>query len=162
MYEIIETKNFIFLLSTANLAITVSCIGGGKVNLLPTVNLSQSSITEQLQQKVYAQKDPTGILAESYLIALKDEHRNHDLNLFLSAALEKALYPKYSRDYLATWAGKVENDIVFLPNTIDKNIDFEFISSVVTAVKKLVIKDVVEDSRRRLQHTASIINKHKK
>ncbi len=108
--------------------------------------------------KVYAQKEPTGILAESYFIAPLDKRRDHNLNLFFSAALEKVLYPKYSRDYLATWAGKVENDLVCLPNSSYGEIDYEFISVFISALKKLIIRDVVEYSDHRIAVTKEVID----
>lgn len=108
--------------------------------------------------KVYAQKEPTGILAESYFIVPRDTRRDHNLNLFFSAALEKVLYPKYSRDYLATWAGKVENDLVSLPDSLFGEIDYAFISVFISALKKLAIKDVVEYADRRIAATREIID----
>lgn len=80
--------------------------------------------------KVYAQKEQTGILAESYFVKLKDFNSTHNINLFLSIVLENLLYYKYSRDYLATWNGKVENDIIELP-TKNGNIDFDFMENFI-------------------------------
>ncbi|MDD7541380.1 MAG: restriction endonuclease subunit S [Mobiluncus porci] len=107
--------------------------------------------------KVYAQKEPTGILAESYFIALRNERRDHDLNLFLSTTMEKVLYPKYSRDFLATWAGKVENDLILLPAVNNGEIDYEFIPPFISGLKKLAIKDVVDFADRRIAATEQAI-----
>lgn len=63
---------------------------------------------------VYAHKNKTGIYSHSHMIALKNGLRNHNVNLFLSAVLTKTLYPKYSRDYIATWE-KIKHDRIFLP-----------------------------------------------
>lgn len=84
--------------------------------------------------KVYAQKENTGILAESYFIRLKGKKNTHNINLFLSAILEKTLYYKYSREYLATWDGKVENDTIFIPIKDDK-IDFDFMESFIAELE---------------------------
>lgn len=84
--------------------------------------------------KVYAQKEKTGILAESYFIRLKDYKSTHNINLFFSTILEKRLYYKYSRDFLATWDNKVENDTIFLPIK-DKKIDFDFIESFIAELE---------------------------
>ena len=107
--------------------------------------------------KVYAQKEPTGILAESYFVAPRDGKQSHNLNLFFATALEKVLYPKYSRDYLATWSGKVENDLVSLPESASGEIDYAFISLFISAIQKLVIKDVVEYTDRRIATTKEVI-----
>jgi len=85
--------------------------------------------------KVYAQKDETGILAESYFISLKDHKASHRVNLFLACSLEKVLYHKYSRDYLATWNGRVENDKVFLPVSNGK-IDYLFMETVIAELEE--------------------------
>lgn len=65
---------------------------------------------------VYAHKEEVGILAESYLIRLKSGKPSFKANLYMKTALEKVLYPRYSREHLATWANKVENDKIILPH----------------------------------------------
>ncbi len=84
---------------------------------------------------VYAHRQNTGILAESYFIKLKNYDVDFKVNLFLQKVLEKTLYPKYSRDYLATWSGKVENDIIELPIKND-NIDFDFMKHFVSELEE--------------------------
>ena len=84
--------------------------------------------------KVYAQKQATGILAESYFIRLKQHKASHNVNLYLATVLEKVLYPKYSRDYLATWDNKVENDIIVLP-TKNNKVDFDFIEEFIAELE---------------------------
>ncbi|MFC5280734.1 restriction endonuclease subunit S [Arcanobacterium canis] len=91
--------------------------------------------------KVYAQKEPTGILAESYMIRLKDGPQSHNLNLFLTACLEKVLYPKYSRDFLATWNEKVEDDEFFMPVDASGSPAFGLMEAAVSGMMKLVIED---------------------
>ena len=84
--------------------------------------------------KVYAQKDKTGILAESYFIRLRNHDSSHNINMFLATILEKVLYNKYSRDYLATWHGRVENDKIKLP-TKDGKIHFDFMESFIAMLE---------------------------
>ena len=83
---------------------------------------------------VYAQKNETGVLAESYLIKLKNYDVSFDTNLFLKTALEKVLYPKYSRELLATWADKVENDYITLPAQNGK-IAFDYMERIVRQLR---------------------------
>ena len=103
--------------------------------------------------KVYAQKSKTGILAESYFIKIKNRETTHNINLFLSSILEKTLYPKYSRDFLATWTNRVENDYIQLPikeksldfsNPCDniKNIDFDFMESFIRELEEERIREL--------------------
>ncbi|MGG0666955.1 restriction endonuclease subunit S [Lederbergia citrisecunda] len=68
---------------------------------------------------VYAHKNKVGVYSHSHMIALKNGLKNHNVNLFLSAVLTNTLYPKYSRDYIATW-GKIKNDRIFLPTSNKK------------------------------------------
>lgn len=107
---------------------------------------------------VYAQPKETGILAESYFIKLKQCEVSFKVNLFLKTALEKTLYPKYSREYLATWTGKVEHDKIQLP-TQNNAIDFDFMHTFIRAIEKIVIKEVVEWADKKIQATKQIINR---
>lgn len=107
---------------------------------------------------VYAQPKETGILAESYFIKLKQCEVSFKVNLFLKTALEKTLYPKYSREYLATWTGKVEYDKIQLP-TQNNVIDFDFMHTFIRAIEKIVIKEVVEWADKKIQATKQIINR---
>ena len=113
--------------------------------------------------KVYAQKESTGILAESYFIKLKNMVSSHKINLFFTAVLEKILYHKYSREYLATWSHKVENDFISLPVKKSNlkydinNINFNFIENFIKAIEKLVIKDVVDFADEKISLTKKCI-----
>lgn len=83
---------------------------------------------------VYAQENETWVLAESYLIKLKNFDVSFKINLFLKNILEKVLYTKYSREYLATWANKVENDTISLPIK-NGEIDFAFMENFVAEIE---------------------------
>ena len=100
--------------------------------------------------KVYAQKQATGILAESYFIRLKQHKASHNVNLYLATVLEKVLYPKYSRDYLATWDNKVENDIIVLP-TKNNKIDFDFIEEFMAELEERSVAELEERSVAELE-----------
>ena len=41
--------------------------------------------------------------------------------MYLTASIKKVIYPKYSRENLATWTGRVEEEIIFLPIQTDEN-----------------------------------------
>lgn len=102
--------------------------------------------------KVYAQKERTGILAESYFIKIKDIDVSFETNLFFQCVLEKALYPRYSRENLATWNNKVENEKISLPVYIDSNnIDFNFMEFFIKAIQKECIKSVVLWQKREVE-----------
>ena len=106
---------------------------------------------------VYAQPYETGILAESYFVKLKDIEVSFRTNLFLQKVLEHFLYPKYSREYLATWSGKVENEKILLPTLGGGEIDYEFMENFIKAIEKLVIKEVVLWADAKINATKSVI-----
>ena len=105
---------------------------------------------------VYAQKSPTGVLAESYLLKLENHPQDHKVNMFLASSMLKVLYPKYSREFLATWAGKVENDEIFLP-AIDDKPDYTFMQTFISAIQKIVIADVVAYTNAKIEATKQIV-----
>ncbi|GHR98443.1 hypothetical protein VN1281_00310 [Helicobacter pylori] len=106
----------------------------------------------------YAHRDEVGILAESYFIKFKNGNPNFLCNLFIKTAIEKVLYPKYSRDNLATWANKVENELIFLPTTKNGKIDFHFMHTLINALMKQTIQGVVQYSSAKIQATKEAIS----
>ncbi|MFT2775011.1 restriction endonuclease subunit S [Helicobacter pylori] len=106
----------------------------------------------------YAHRDEIGILAESYFIKFKNGNPNFLCNLFIKTAIEKVLYPKYSRDNLATWANKVENELIFLPTTKNGKIDFHFMRTFINALMKQTIQGVVQYSSAKIQATKEAIS----
>ncbi|GAA7734946.1 restriction endonuclease subunit S [Helicobacter pylori] len=106
----------------------------------------------------YAHRDEVGILAESYFIKFKNGNPNFLCNLFIKTAIEKVLYPKYSRDNLATWANKVENELIFLPTNQHGKIDFHFMRTLINALMKQTIQGVVQYSKAKIQATKEAIS----
>ncbi|GAA8984744.1 hypothetical protein EKB8_07770 [Helicobacter pylori] len=106
----------------------------------------------------YAHRDEVGILAESYFIKFKNGNPNFLCNLFIKTAIEKVLYPKYSRDNLATWANKVENELIFLPINQHGKIDFHFMHTLINALMKQTIQGVVQYSKAKIQATKEVIS----
>ncbi|GAA9608401.1 restriction endonuclease subunit S [Helicobacter pylori] len=106
----------------------------------------------------YAYRDDVGILAESYFIKFKNGNPNFLCNLFIKTAIEKVLYPKYSRDNLATWANKVENEIILLPTNQHGKIDFHFMRTFINALMKQTIQGVVQYSSAKIQAAKEVIS----
>lgn len=106
----------------------------------------------------YAHRDEVGILAESYFIKFKNGNPNFLCNLFIKTAIEKVLYPKYSRDNLATWANKVENELIFLPTNQHGEIDFHFMRTFINTLMKQTIQGVVQYSNAKIQATKEAIS----
>ncbi|MGL2333257.1 restriction endonuclease subunit S [Helicobacter pylori] len=106
----------------------------------------------------YAHRDEVGILAESYFIKFKNGNPNFLCNLFIKTAIEKVLYPKYSRDNLATWANKVENELILLPTNPHGGIDFHFMHTLINALMKQTIQGVAQYCGAKIQATKEIIS----
>ncbi|GAA7824038.1 restriction endonuclease subunit S [Helicobacter pylori] len=106
----------------------------------------------------YAHRDEVGILAESYFIKFKNGNPNFLCNLFIKTAIEKVLYPKYSRDNLATWANKVENELILLPTNQHGKIDFHFMRTLINALMKQTIQGVVQYSSAKIYATKEVIS----
>ena len=92
---------------------------------------------------VYAQKHPTGVFGESYFLRLKNNAVSHECNLYLATVLEKVLYPKYSRENLAIWNNRVENDVIALPITATGEIDFPFMENRIRELELARIRELV-------------------
>nr|WP_232265132.1 restriction endonuclease subunit S [Helicobacter pylori] len=106
----------------------------------------------------YAHRDEVGILAESYFIKFKNGNPNFLCNLFIKTAIEKVLYPKYSRDNLATWANKVENELILLPTNSHGKIDFYFMHTLINALMKQTIQGVAQYCDAKIQATKEVIS----
>ncbi|RVZ81846.1 restriction endonuclease subunit S [Helicobacter pylori] len=106
----------------------------------------------------YAHRDEVGILAESYFIKFKNGNPNFLCNLFIKTAIEKVLYPKYSRDNLATWANKVENELILLPTNQHGKIDFHVMRTLINALMKQTIQGVAQYCSAKIQATKEVIS----
>ncbi|GAA6987475.1 restriction endonuclease subunit S [Helicobacter pylori] len=106
----------------------------------------------------YAHRNEVGILAESYFIKFKNGNPNFLCNLFIKTAIEKVLYPKYSRDNLATWANKVENELILLPTNQHGKIDFHFMRTLINALMKQTIQGVAQYSSAKKEAAKEAIS----
>lgn len=97
-------------------------------------------------------------MAEGYLIEVKGMKVDFLANLFLKTCIEKVIYPKYSRDFLATWASRVQDDFIYVPAK-NNNPDFSFMQTFISAIQKLAIKDVVLYNEAKLAAARQIVAK---
>ena len=109
--------------------------------------------------RVYAQEESTGILAESYFIRLKGENVSFLVNQFLACVIEKAIYSRYSRENLAIWNERVENDIISLPVKEDGTLDYDFMERYIRAIEKVTIADAVKWKDKQIAITKQVVNK---
>lgn len=97
---------------------------------------------------------------DSHNLALyfKDENQKTKLKqLFFVSCIEKSLSNKYS------WGNsisnkKIQNDTLKLP-IINGKIDFEFMEILISAIQKIIIKDVVLYSSKKIEATKKLVFK---
>jgi len=90
---------------------------------------------------VYAQPHKTGVLWDAYLLkAVVDDITKNKL-LYLSTSIEKSIKLKFGWDNKAVWS-KVQHKLFSLP-TKNNQPDYALMQTLISAVQKLVVKDVV-------------------
>ncbi|MDY0137701.1 MAG: restriction endonuclease subunit S [Thiomicrospira sp.] len=107
---------------------------------------------------VYAQPYKTGVLWDAYLLKPRVENLDKEKLLFLAAALQKAIRTKFGWEDKAVWS-KVKNEVVTLPIKPDQTPDYEFMAQFISAMQKVVIKNVVDYADQNITtHQAVIAN----
>ena len=107
--------------------------------------------------KVYAQEEPTGILAESYLIRYKYGEVPFLANLYMAQVIEHKIYPLYSRENLAIWNKRVENEVIELPVTASGDVNFDYMERYIRAIEKLAIADVAKYKDKLIATTRQVV-----
>ena len=78
---------------------------------------------------------------------------NKYIQLFLVATLSKSLKPRYTRGDSVS-KKKIQSDVFLIP-VRNQEVDFEFMETFIRAVEKLVIKDLIQRSDKKM----SVYNK---
>ena len=105
---------------------------------------------------IYAHEGPVGIFSHSYIIKSKT-NIPFAATLFIAGAMQKVIYPKYSRDNPSRWTNKVENDKIYLPITDLGQPDFDYMASYIRAQEKLAIADVIKLKDKSIAEAEAII-----
>lgn len=118
-----------------------------------SIMIAGKSMVITYQEKNYFSND-----SHNLSLSLKIEsNKTYKHFLFLVSALYKSLHNKYS------WGDsiskeKIKKDHLWLPVIDDKNIDYNFMESFITAQQKLAIRDVVLWKDKILSKTLEVIN----
>ncbi|MBF0843868.1 hypothetical protein IR117_04535 [Streptococcus danieliae] len=78
--------------------------------------------------------------------------------LFLSVSLEKSIKQRFGWENKAVWS-KVKKESISLP-TISGESDYKFMSDFIKVIEKLVIKDLVEWTGKKIEATKEIVNQN--
>lgn len=110
----------------------------------------------------YQEQDYVSNDSHNLALYLKNnKNYSENIYLFLVAALYKSLKSKYE------WGNsisktKIQKDIIKLPANDKNEIDFDFMETYISAIQKLVTKDVVEYSDNKISATKEVITKNKR
>ena len=91
---------------------------------------------------VYAQPQATGVMWDAYLIHFIPRELNEEQLLYFATVIKKAIQPKYDYYHKATWA-RVQKETIELPVNSLGEIDLDYMSEYIKAIKKISIKDIV-------------------
>ncbi len=103
---------------------------------------------------VYSQPQETGVLYNAYLIKPKF-YISTNLLHFFTVAIRKSIKMKFSYELKATWE-RVKKETIYLP-TNNGTPDYAAMETFISAVQKLVIKDVVQYADKRIAATAKLV-----
>lgn len=106
----------------------------------------------------YQEKDFFSNDSHNLTLRLKDEtKRNKNIQLYVATCVNKSLGYKYSWGDSVS-SKKIKNDTVALPH-LGEVPDYGSMNLLISAIQKLVIKDVVLYADRKIEATKEIINK---
>lgn len=105
---------------------------------------------------VYFQPKNTGVLYNAYLVKPKFS-ANEKLLQFFTSTIQKSIKLKFGYENKAGWA-KVKEEEIQLP-ILNSQPDYAFMETLISAIQKLVIRDVVLYADRKIAATKMIINK---
>lgn len=107
----------------------------------------------------YQENDYVSNDSHNLALYLKDErYKTENIHLFLVSALYKSLKPKYERGNSISKT-KIQKDKIKLPIDENKNIDYKFMETYISGVKKLSIRNVVDWKDKIIKITKDICNK---
>lgn len=97
---------------------------------------------------VYPQPQRTGVLWDAYLIKAINHNDTRQSLFFIAASIRKSIKLKFFYEFKATW-DRVQEEYIYLPTKNGKP-DYEAMETFISAVQKLVIKDVVKYADDRI------------
>ena len=107
---------------------------------------------------VYAQPQKTGVLWDAYLLKAKIQGMNKQKLLYLTTAMQKSIKTKFGWEDKAVWS-KVQYETISLPIHSDNTPNYEYMNLVISAMQKVVIKNVVDFLDRRMAATTEVVGR---
>ena len=107
---------------------------------------------------VYAHPYTTGVLWDAYLLKAKTQGMNKQKLLYLTTAMQKSIKTKFGWEDKAVWS-KVQYETISLPIHSNNTPNYDYMSLVISAMQKVVIKNVVDYLDRRMAATAEVVGR---
>ena len=108
---------------------------------------------------VYPQPQRTGVLWDAYLIKSIKHKDSRESLFYFTATIQKSIKQKFCYEFKATWE-RVKEEMISLPVTPDDSPDYAFMETFISAVQKLVIKDVVLYADKKIAATKQAVHKN--
>lgn len=108
---------------------------------------------------VYPQPQRTGVLWDAYLIKSIKHKDSRESLFYFTATIQKSIKQKFCYEFKATWE-RVKEEMISLPVTPDGSPDYSFMETFISAVQKLVIKDVVLYADKKIAATKQAVHKN--
>lgn len=105
---------------------------------------------------VYAQPQNTGVLWDAYLLQPLSQQMSKQKLLYMATSLQKAIKTKFGWEDKAVWS-KVQHETLSLP-TKNNQPDYDTMETLISAIQKLVIKDVVVYADEKIDATKRVVN----
>ena len=121
----------------------------------PIANFPKNSITVDIFGNAFYRNDSFGAGDDTGVYWNTEIDYSKEVMLYFTAAMEKSLYGKYSYGNKLRSSQSFELEMV-LP-VKGKQLDYDTMETIISAVQKLVIKDVVAYADERIAATKSII-----
>lgn len=105
---------------------------------------------------VYAQPQKTGVLWDAYLLKPILQDVNIQKLLYMTTSLQKSIKTKFGWENKAVWS-KVQYESISFPIK-DKKPDYKTMETFISAIQKLVIKDVVLYADEKIATSKEVVN----
>lgn len=105
---------------------------------------------------VYTQPQKTGVLWDAYLLKATAQDISKKKLLYMATSLQKSIKTKFGWDNKAVWS-KVQHETISLPIN-NKKLDYSVMETFISAIQKLVIKDVVIYADKKIATCKEVVN----
>ena len=123
-------------------------------NSLPTILVHSNNQNIVYLETPFYLKDGHGATS-----VLQNDKMNSDIALYIMTCIRKSIENRFDYNAKATKIG-LKNTVVEIP-FYNKNVDYEYMKKFIQTIKKLVVKDVVKYTDKKIRATKVVIGSGK-